>query len=242
MNWFIGTSGWSYKDWQGRFYPKQLSGPVSHLKYYAENFNATEVNSTFYNTPGKETLEQWIRNTPDDFRFVIKINRYFSHMKRLKSDEAASEKYETFRHLPDILDRNMGPILVQLPGTMKKNLARLEAWLNFMPDFRYAFEFRHPSWFDQEVYRTLEKHNAALVYSHNRDFPTDLKCTANFMYLRFQGPEKPYYSKYSHSQIASEFEKINLFQDDCQDIFVFFNNTYQAYAAENARQWKDMIS
>lgn len=241
MTWYIGTSGWSYKDWKGRFYPEKVNSPAKRLEYYTTIFNITEVNSTFYNIPEKETIEQWLVNTPDHFRFIVKLNRYFTHMKRLKSDEAAGKKYESFQHIPDMLGKKLGPVLVQLPGQMEKNTERLEEWLEFMPPLSYAFEFRHSSWFDQDVYDVLNKYNAALVYSHNRDFTTELKCTADFMYLRFHGPEKPYYSKYSNAQLESEFEKINLFWEECREIYVLFNNTHRAYAAENAQKWMELI-
>lgn len=240
MQWYIGTSGWSYNDWKGRFYPNKMSDPVKRLDHYTQTFNTTEVNSTFYNSPNVKTIEQWAQTVPEGFRFVVKLNRYFTHMKRLKSDEAAGRKYESFRHIPETLGNLLGPVLVQLPGKMQKNTERLEQWLDFMPPLSYAFEFRHSSWFDHEVYKVLQKYNAALVYSHNRDFPTDLRCTADFMYLRFHGPEKPYYSKYSEEQLAGEIEKINLFLDECREIYVFFNNTHKAYAADNAKQWREM--
>ena len=240
MQWYIGTSGWSYNDWKGRFYPDKLSDPAKRLEYYTSFFNTTEVNSTFYNIPSKETIEQWLQNSPDDFRFIIKLNRYFTHMKRLKSDEAAGSKYKSFQHVPGTLGNKLGPVLVQLPGQMKKNTEKLEEWLDFMPPLSYAFEFRNTTWFDPEVYNILNKYHAALVYSHNRDFPTELKCTAEFMYLRFHGPEKPYYSKYSENELNAEFEKISLFLQECREIYVFFNNTHQAYAADNAKRWKEL--
>ena len=240
MNWYIGTSGWSYKEWKNHFYPEDVNDRIKRLEYYAGIFDCTEVNSTFYQNPGKETLQSWVEATPDTFQFIIKLNRYFSHLKRLKSDEAVSAKYEEFKHLPKVLGNRMGPILVQLPGSMKKNSERLEEWLNFMPGFKFAFEFRNSTWFDEEIYQILRKYKAALVYSQSRDFTTELKCTAGFMYIRFHGPDKPYHSQYSDDQLKNEMEKIRLFLHDCKDIYVFFNNTYKAYAAENARRWKEL--
>ena len=240
MQWYIGTSGWSYKDWKNRFYPGDISEHNQRLKYYADTFNTTEVNSSFYKIPPKETVEQWIKTVPENFRFVIKLNRYFTHLKRLKADEAVAGKYESFRHSPDILAPHMGPLLVQLPGNMKKNPERLEEWLFHMPALKYAFEFRHSSWFEPDIYDILKKYNAALVYSHNTEFPTELRCTANFMYIRFHGPDKPYYSNYSKDQLAGEYEKVQLFMHECKELYVFFNNTYKAYAVENAKQWKEL--
>ncbi|MFW6101031.1 MAG: DUF72 domain-containing protein, partial [Bacteroidota bacterium] len=135
----------------------------------------------------------------------------------------------------------LGPLLVQLPGSMKKDTNRLKEWLEFMPDYKYAFEFRNETWFDDDVFKILKEHDAALVYSHSNEFPTDLKCTASFKYLRFHGPGKPYYSQYSREQLESEFEKISLFKKDCSEIYTFFNNTYKAYAIENAKIWKELI-
>jgi uncharacterized protein YecE (DUF72 family) len=241
MNWYIGTSGWSYKDWKENFYPKDLTDKAQRLQYYADNFNSTEVNSTFYKIPPKETIDNWLNAIYGNFKFVIKLNRYFTHLKRLKSDEAVSQKLEEFGHIPGLLGDRLGPFLVQLPGSMKKDAKRLEDWLNFMPGYRYAFEFRNETWFDDDIFKILKQHNAAMVYSHGTEFPTDLKCTADFMYLRFHGPEKPYYSKYAQDQLESEYEKISLFLKDCGEIYTFFNNTYKAYAIENAQMWQQLI-
>ena len=242
MKWYIGTSGWSYTDWKGNFYPRELTDKNKRLQYYAEHFDCTEVNSTFYKTPAEETIQSWKESSPDQFLFIIKLNRYFSHLKRLKSDEAVSEKLEEVKVIPEILGDQIGPVLVQLPGNMKKDTKRLREWLDFMPKYRYAFEFRNDQWFDDDVFETLKEYDAALVYSHSTEFPTDLKCTASFMYLRFHGPNKPYYSQYSREQLESEFEKISLFMNDCREIYVFFNNTYKAYAVENAQMWKQIAN
>jgi len=242
MKWFIGTSGWSYKDWKETFYPKDLTDKNKRLQYYSQYFNCSEVNSTFYKIPPKETVQSWKESVPDNFQFIIKLNRYFSHLKRLKSDEAVSQKLEEFNHIPEILGDQLGPLLVQLPGSIKKDAKRLREWLEFMPDYKYAFEFRNENWFDDDVFEILKEHDAALVYSHSTEFPTDLKCTASFMYLRFHGPNKPYYSKYTQEQMESEYEKISLFLRDCKEIYTFFNNTYKAYAIENAKMWKQLTN
>ncbi|MEF8811088.1 MAG: DUF72 domain-containing protein [Bacteroidales bacterium] len=240
MKWYIGTSGWSYKDWKETFYPADLNDKNKRLQFYAEHFNCTEVNSTFYNIPPEETVRNWHESVPVNFQFVIKLNRYFSHLKRLKSDNAVSQKLEEFSHIPELLGDKLGPFLVQLPGSMKKDAQRLREWLEFMPKYRYAFEFRNEQWFDEDIFEILKEYDAALVYSHSTEFPTDLKCTASFMYLRFHGPDKPYYSKYSREQLENEYEKIRLFLNDCREIYTFFNNTYKAYAIENARLWKEL--
>jgi len=242
MKWYIGTSGWSYNDWKQIFYPNDLTDQTKRLQFYSEHFNCTEVNSTFYKIPGKEVVQNWLSAASDNFQFIIKLNRYFAHMKRLKSDEAVSEKMKEFNHIPNLLNGQQGPFLVQLPGSMKKDTDRLEEWLNFMPNYRYAFEFRNESWFDEDIFDLLKSHHAAVVYSHNSEFPTDLKYTTDFMYLRFHGPEKPYYSKYSQDQLENEYEKISLFIEECSKIYAFFNNTYKAYAVENARLWQKIIN
>jgi uncharacterized protein YecE (DUF72 family) len=240
MKWYTGTSGWSYKDWKKNFYPGDLNDKNKRLQFYAEHFNCTEVNSTFYNIPPEETVRNWHESVPANFQFIIKLNRYFSHLKRLKSDDAVSQKLEEFSHIPELLGDKLGPFLVQLPGSMKKDAKRLREWLEFMPKYRYAFEFRNDQWFDNDIFEILKEYDAALVYSHSTEFPTDLKCTASFMYLRFHGPDKPYYSKYSREHLENEYEKISLFLNDCREIYTFFNNTYKAYAIENARLWKEL--
>lgn len=157
-----GTSGYSYKEWKGIFYPEDLPA-AQMLHYYGERFGAVEINNTFYRMPNKQTLEKWAADVPEGFTFVLKASQRITHMKRLKD---ASGDVSYLLETAAVLGPKLGPILFQLPPNAKKNLERLEAFLANLPkDRKFAFEFRHPSWFDDEVYAALRKQGAALCLS-----------------------------------------------------------------------------
>ena len=159
MKLHVGSSGYSYKEWKGPFYPKDL--PESQmLRYYAERFPTVEINNTFYRMPSREVLERWAGETPDTFRFVLKAPQRLTHQKRLK-DVGDSLPY--FLDVSEALGAKRGPFLFQLPPNMKKDAPRLDAFLAELPSAaRAAFEFRHASWFDEETFGILRARGAAL--------------------------------------------------------------------------------
>ena len=158
----IGCSGWNYKDWRERVYPKGL--PASRwLDYYATLFDTVEVNSTFYRLPSRDAVANWVRSTPDGFVFSIKASRYLTHVKRLRElperIPRLAERIEPLLETP-----KMGPVLWQLPANFQRDEERLADALDALPrDWRHCFEFRHPSWFVPEIYELLRRHRVALA-------------------------------------------------------------------------------
>ena len=180
----MGTSGYSYKEWKGSFYPEDLAA-AKMLSYYAERLPSVEINNTFYRMPKPEVLERWRDSVPDDFRFVLKAPQRISHRHRLK-DAEDSVRYliETSRALGE----KRGPFLIQLPPFLRKDSDRLESFLEIWPEeARVAFEFRHPSWFDDDVRALLEKAGAALcIADSGTDKDAPFWSTTDWGYLRLR--------------------------------------------------------
>ncbi|MGH7503349.1 MAG: DUF72 domain-containing protein [Longimicrobiales bacterium] len=178
-----GTSGFSYKEWRGRFYPPDL--PVSAmLPYYAERFPAVEINNTFYKLPNENMLAEWAEQVPATFRFVLKASQRITHMKRLKEVE---EPLEYLLTVSAALGEKRGPFLFQLPPNMKKDVERLARFLDLLPSaMRAAFEFRHASWFEDEVYAVLRAHGTALCVADTDENASPLVPTADWGYLRLR--------------------------------------------------------
>ena len=181
-----GASGYSFKEWKGVFYPDSMK-PDAMLAWYAERLPTVEINNTFYRMPAASMLENWARATPEGFRFAVKASRRITHMARLKADTAADSLQYLYRNLA-ALGAKRGPVLFQLPPQMKKDLARLHAFLQLLPaDHRAAFEFRNETWFDDEVYALLRGAGAALCLSEREDnAPPPLVETAPWGYVRLR--------------------------------------------------------
>lgn len=183
MELLIGTSGFAYKEWTGIFYPERLDSS-GMLRYYAEHFRAVEINSTFRRMPTESALRQWSADVPEGFRFALKAPQYITHRKRLKEVE---EPVAEFFRISSALEARQGPALFQLPPNFKKDLDRLESFLDLVPkDARVAIEFRHPSWFDDEVFDALRAHGVALCIAHGESLDTPMVATADWGYLRLR--------------------------------------------------------
>jgi uncharacterized protein YecE (DUF72 family) len=179
----IGTSGFSYPAWRGGFYPEKMP-PAKMLAYYAERLAAVEINNTFYRMPTVEVLQRWAAETPPGFRFSLKSPRQITHDKRLVEVESAVERLaEVARGLGD----KLGPVLFQLPPNQRKDLPRLDAFLaGLPPGLSAALEFRHTSWFSDEVYDCLRTRRAALCLAESDELETPLQATADWGYLRLR--------------------------------------------------------
>ena len=234
---FVGTSGWSYPHWQDIFYPTGLS-QGKWLEYYVKFFNAVELNVTFYRLVQKKTFENWYKRTPQKFYFIAKGSRFITHIKKLKNCE---DSLDLFFENCSALKEKLAAILWQLPPSFKKDLKRLESFLRLLKKrrIRQAFEFRHKTWFDKEVYALLKKYNACLCIAHSARFPCVKEITADFLYLRFHGQESLYSSNYSDKELKdwSVFAK----QYKLKDIFAFFNNDAQAFAVKNALVFRELL-
>jgi uncharacterized protein YecE (DUF72 family) len=181
-----GASGYSFKEWKGTFYPETIR-PDGMLAWYSARLPTVEINNTFYQMPKAAVLESWAGATPEAFRFAIKAPRRITHDARLKADAAADALGYLYRTLETLGDKR-GPVLFQLPPFMKKDPERLHAFLRLLPqDHRAAFEFRHPSWFDDDVYALLREAGAALCLSEREDdAPPPLVETAPWGYVRLR--------------------------------------------------------
>ena len=164
----VGSSGFSYDFWKGPFYPEDIGGDEM-LAYYGARFRTVEINNTFYRMPKAEVLRKWVAAVPDDFRFAIKASRRITHMARLKADSAADSVAYLYKNLAVLGDKR-GPVLFQLPPFLKKDLPRLDEFLQLLPQgHRAAFEFRNDTWFADDVYDSLKRAGASLCLSERED-------------------------------------------------------------------------
>jgi uncharacterized protein YecE (DUF72 family) len=180
----IGTSGYSYPEWKGNFYPEKMAAK-DMLRYYAERFPTVEINNTFYRMPKDTVLNGWAEQVPESFTFVIKASKRITHDSRLKE---CGELLTYLFNVTSTLGARLGPILFQLPPNFKKDVPRLKGFFDDMPTRpRVAFEFRHASWFDDEVYETLRAHRAALCVADTGEEPAaPLVATTDWGYLRLR--------------------------------------------------------
>jgi uncharacterized protein YecE (DUF72 family) len=178
-----GTSGFSYKEWKGSFYPEDMPAD-GMLRFYSERLPACEINNTFYRMPKPELLTGWCEQVPESFRFVLKASQRITHRKRLKE---AAEEVDWFYRVAAALGTRAGPTLFQLPPNLKKDLPRLQDFLAVLPERKpAAFEFRHASWFEDDVFEALRSRGAALCIAEDEDLATPLVPTAGWGYLRLR--------------------------------------------------------
>jgi uncharacterized protein YecE (DUF72 family) len=218
----IGTSGWTYPSWRGPFYPEDLPSR-QYLEFYAREFPTAEVNYSFYHLPKPETYAKWAAQVPEGFVFALKASRLITHTKRLKEVE---EPWETFVHNARSLGSHLGPILLQFPPSFRCDRNRLAAFLKAAGSsgIQLVFEFRHESWFTDEVYRLLGRHNAALCIADSPDYPRRDVVTADFTYVRFHGRTDLFASCYAQAELQAEAKTIRLYERDGLTVFVYFNS------------------
>lgn len=238
----IGTSGYSYNHWwDGVFYPIDVK-PGKWLEYYAKYFNSVELNVSFYRLPKKETFEGWRRRTPKDFRFVAKGSRFITHIKKLKDIE---EPLEIFFENASGLEKKLAMVLWQLPPGMRVDIKKLEKFCKSLKKYkkiRQAFEFRNISWFCEEVYEILHKHNFSLCIAHSGRWPVVEELTADFVYLRFHGGgDVLYSSNYTEKELKDWATKVKKWLKEGRDIYAYFNNDAYGYAVKNALRLKELI-
>lgn len=235
---YIGTSGWHYDDWRGRFYPEKTA-KKDFLELYAKRFGVVEVNNTFYALPRVETLEGWRDIVPKGFLFACKASRFITHIKKLNEPEDSIKK---FFATVDALGENLGPVLFQLPPNWNANAERLAAFLDALPTgYRYTFEFRDPSWFNQEVYDALGRHNAALCLYAMGLAESPIQVTADFVYMRLHGPEEGYRGSYDDQTLKEWARRIRGWLDEGRDVYCFFDNDQEANAPHDAARLKEMV-
>jgi uncharacterized protein YecE (DUF72 family) len=239
---WIGTSGWEYPHWKKRFYPEDMKAS-EHLAYYATEFCTAEINNSFYRLPAIETYEKWAEEVPKNFLFAVKASRYLTHMKKLKDSE---DPWHRVTSTSSGLNGHLGPVLLQFPAKWKKNIERLNEFLEvaFADDVKpqIAFEFRHPTWYETDVIKLLEKYGCALCIVDAPEFVRKEAITSDFTYIRYHGRESLYASKYTRKELEAEAEKISDWLRQKITVYAYFNNDGQAFAVANARQLNDLHS
>jgi uncharacterized protein YecE (DUF72 family) len=229
----IGCSGWNYDHWRnGVFYPPRLS-PRGWLEYYAQHFDTVEVNATFYRLPRESAVANWVASTPPGFLFAVKMSRYVTHVKRLR-DLAPSVELFYGRIAPLADSPKLGPLLWQLPATFRRDDARLEEALVQLPAGRHCFEFRHESWFADEVYALLRAHGVALVIGDTPRYPFQTpELTADWTYIRFHHGWRGRGSNYSERELEEWARRIEAWRERV-DVYAYFNNDWKGFAVRNA--------
>ncbi len=213
MRVLAGTSGFSYKEWKGSFYPEDLPAGEM-LRFYSQRLPAVEINNTFYRMPKPALLKGWAAQVPEGFRFVLKASQRITHHKRLKD---AGEEVAYFFRVAASLGGRLGPALFQLPPNLKKDLPRLETFLGWLPaGSRAAFEFRHASWFEEDVFEALRARGAALCVAEDEGLATPLVATAGWGYLRLRRQD------YGDAEVAAWAERVR--GQEWDEAFVFFKH------------------
>jgi uncharacterized protein YecE (DUF72 family) len=236
---YVGTSGWHYKHWIGTFYPEGTKD-AGQLDYYLQNFGTVELNNSFYRLPSPETFTTWRKSVPDDFIFSVKASRFITHMKKLKDVKEATAQF--FLHVRKLKEK-LGPILFQLPPGWKLNAERLNEFLAGLPrGYRYTFEFRNESWYTEEVYDLLKKHNCAFcIYELEHHLSPEM-VTADFVYVRLHGPGNKYQGSYTKQALRKWAEKCRRWKKEKKDVYVYFDNDQLGYAAFNAQTLAGMLA
>lgn len=238
----VGTSGWSYGDWRGRFYPTELP-QREWLAYYARHFDTVELNATTYRLPTESNIETWCSSVPPGFVYTIKLSRLITHRKSLPP--RVDEFIENYMHRARCFERGrVAQILVQFPPTLERDDAHLEAFLNKLPrDHRYTVEFRNRSWHVERTYDLLRSLGMALcIHDYPGCKPPDIVTTGAFSYVRLHGYTAPYVGSYPRRSLQRWAERIRALQAQVRDVYVYFNNDVEAAAPHDAAVLKDLLA
>lgn len=235
----IGASGWSYSDWRGTFYPKDLA-QKNWFQYYAAQFSAVEMNATFYRFFDKKIYKKWREQAPAGFHYMLKVHRLITHIKHLIDSRTLIKK---FCRSAKILDDKLGLILLQLPPSMKYDLARLKKAINFFDDpKKLVIEFRDPKWLTSETKQLLTELGCIYCCADSPKIKLTDWVTSNIAYIRLHGRKEWYdydYSKRELKQIAEFAKRLN--KKGAKTIYIFFNNDYKAYAINNALYLRELL-
>jgi uncharacterized protein YecE (DUF72 family) len=232
MKLYVGTSGYSYKEWKGTFYPQKLPAKQM-LPYYSEHFRTVEINYTFKRMPTASILEAWAGAVPAGFQFALKAPQQITHRKRL---EDTGDLVANFLEIAGTLKERLGPLLFQLPATFKKDATRLRAFLALLPPGpRVAFEFRHPSWFDDEVFGLLREHHAALcIADEEDDLRVPVVATADWGCLRLRRPD------YNAAALKAWVKQVR--KQDWRDVFVYFKHEDEGKGPQLAKRFLELAA
>jgi uncharacterized protein YecE (DUF72 family) len=236
---WIGTSGWQYDDWRGAFYPQRLP-QRRWLESYASRFATVESNNAFYRLPERATFEAWASRVPDDFLMAVKVSRYLTHIKRLR---APAEPVDRFVSRALGLHDRLGPALLQLPPQMRCDRDRLARTLDRFPaELRVAVEFRHPSWFVDEIRDLLADRGAALCLADRRGVLTPIWRTTDWTYLRFHEGRAAPRPSYGRAALAAWAARLAASWTADEDCFAYFNNDTHAAAPRDAARFAHQVA
>jgi uncharacterized protein YecE (DUF72 family) len=230
-NW-IGTSGFQYAEWKGKFYPEDISA-AKMLAYYSARFSTTEVNYSFRRIPSIAAVTKWAEATPEEFRFSFKAPQKVTHFAKLRN---CGDVLEVFARAISEMREKLGIVLFQLPPTFKKDAPLLAEFLGQLPAaFRAAFEFRHASWFDDDVFEALRSHNVALCIAETEDFATPFVATADFAYLR------PRREDYTDAKISDWSDHLRSQEGQWREAFIYFKHEETAIGPKFAGQLVELL-
>jgi uncharacterized protein YecE (DUF72 family) len=230
---WIGTSGWTYDGWRGPFYPADLPRK-DWLSWYAAQFASAEINGSFYRTPSLEAVAAWRDQTPGEFLFAWKASKFITHWKRLT--EKCANSIELMETRLEVLGPKLGVVLFQLPARFTKNSERLSSFLRMLPrSHLYAFEFRHKSWYDDEIFRILHRSNISLCLSDHHDAPAPWQTTARHVYVRGHGPGGRYRDNYPPKTLRAWACHIHQWRRQRRTVFVYFDNDQKSAAPKDAK-------
>ena len=234
----IGCSGWVYKHWRGIFYPEGLP-QKRWFERYSEEFDTVEINASFYRVPLESTFEGWRNKAPPGFRYAVKVNRFITHMKKLLDCE---EQLDRFIALARPLAEALGPLLYQLPPSLHKDLPCLEAFLRRLPaDLEQVVEFRHRSWYDEEVLALLDRYGIGFVCHDLRGLISPRWASGLTAYVRFHGSGGRYSGRYSDEALLRWTDWIVAQSSQGRSVWCYFNNDIHGHALEDARTLKSMV-
>ena len=232
MSVWIGTSGYNYPEWKGSFYPETLPA-AKMLPYYAERFPSVEINYTFYRAPNEKILAGWNSATPERFKLTLKAPKRITHDSRLRD---SGDRVRQFLETASTLGPKLGALLFQLPPNLKKDLALFDAFLEtFPPRVCAAFEFRHTSWLDEEVYARLRERNLALCVADSEKLSTPVEITADYAYFRLRD------EGYAADDIARWAQTITERTSACREVFVYFKHEEEGKGSEFARMLMEQL-
>lgn len=242
----IGTSGWIYRDWKGRFYPEKLP-QREWFDFYARHFPTVEINATFYRLMPESTFRGWGQKAPRGFCFAVKMWRMVTHRKKLKDCEGM---VAGFLDRARLIGGKLGPILVQLPPSLRPGVDLLDAFLAMLlaeagkrfrhaPDF--VVEFRHPAWFADETYKVLDRHGVGLCLFDHPEIECPRIATGDLVYVRFHGRGSLYAGKYRKRDLKPWADFLQENADQGRRIYAYFNNDFHAFAIQNARDLMGLL-
>jgi uncharacterized protein YecE (DUF72 family) len=227
---YIGTSGWSYKEWANDFYHGVK--PKEQFEFYTTQFSTVELNASFYRLPALKTIKDWHKKAPADFIFAVKGSRLITHIKRLNDLDGLVTNF--IRRIQPLKEK-LGPLLWQLPPNFKPDLPRLEQFLKKLPTkLSHAIEFRHPDWMRDETFDLLRKYGAAFVSVSSMRMPQNFSVTANFIYLRFHGLSGGPRHDYTRAELEPWAKHLREQTASGRNAFAYFNNDLNVRAPKNA--------